>query len=86
MLKKLLRCTALSVAALSMTAMLSACAGFSANDAAAVGVIGGSDGPTAVFVTGSPLSGAVAIIIPAVILIAIIVGSVIFYLRSRKKK
>lgn len=47
-----------------------------------IGIIGGSDGPTAIFVTGSP----VAVIVAAVVVAAIVVAAVVLIRKRRKKK
>ncbi len=47
---------------------------------ASIGIIGGADGPTAVFVTGSPIT----IIVTAVAVIAIIVAMVILIKKKKK--
>lgn len=46
-----------------------------------VGVIGGADGPTAVFVTGTPW----AAVVTGVIVLAAVIGLVVFFWRRRKK-
>lgn len=50
------------------------------SEAASVGIIGGADGPTAVFVTSSPNAGW----LPAVLLICGLCGLVILRYRSKK--
>lgn len=46
-----------------------------------IGVIGGADGPTAVFVTSSPWTG---VIIPLLALVAGVVG-IVFFLKKKMK-
>ena len=45
-----------------------------------IGIIGGADGPTAIFVTGNPVPGLIGAAI-AVLLIALVV----YYIRKKRK-
>ena len=50
-------------------------------EAASIGIIGGADGPTAVFVTGNP-----AWLIAAVVVVVVVVGgAAALYLRHKNK-
>ncbi|MBQ8623794.1 MAG: hypothetical protein IJ424_05360 [Oscillospiraceae bacterium] len=51
-------------------------------DDSSIGIIGGSDGPTAVFVTGSP----VAVIVAAVVVVAVVVTAVVLIKKKIRKK
>lgn len=53
------------------------------NDAASIGIIGGADGPTAIFVATNPAPIGYTIIVPLIILILGLVG---FYLLGHKKR
>ncbi len=46
-----------------------------------IGIIGGSDGPTAVFVTGSPF----AAIVTAVVVVAVVVTAIIVIKKKKRK-
>ncbi len=48
---------------------------------ASIGIIGGSDGPTAIFVTGSP----VAVIVAVIVVVVIVVAAIIFVKKKRRK-
>ena len=57
---------------------------FSPNETASIGIIGGSDGPTAIFVTGATTYG-----MPdwdVILVMAILLGSILAYTRLRKCK
>ena len=61
--------------------------GFSPAEAGSVGIIGGADGPTAVFVTGSAGPGIHwSWIIAAAMLILGIIGSVVFRKKEEKEE
>ena len=53
-------------------------------DASSVGIIGGADGPTAIFITGKFSSWEVLLL--AAVFAAVIVGVVFFVKKHRKKK
>ncbi len=52
------------------------------NADSSIGIIGGADGPTAVFVSGSP----VAAIIAAAVAVILIIISILFIVKKRNKK
>lgn len=52
-------------------------------DASTIGIIGGADGPTAIFITGKPSRLEVLLLAAG---IAVIVGVVFFVKKHRKKK
>jgi len=51
-------------------------------EAASVGIIGGADGPTAVFVTGSPVWLIAAIVVALVVVVG---GAAALYLHHKNK-
>lgn len=53
------------------------------NEAASIGIIGGADGPTAIFVATNPAPIGYTIIVP---LILLVLGGVGFYLLGHKKR
>ena len=53
-------------------------------DALTIGIIGGADGPTAIFVTGKP--SALELLLLAAGIAAVIVGVVLLVKKYRKKK
>ena len=56
---------------------------FDGNEAGSIGIIGGADGPTAIFITTKPgfeIRGGIACIIGA-----IVIGVLLFYMKKRKK-
>ena len=55
-------------------------------DSAAVGIIGGADGPTAIFISGGfNLNTVLSLLVVALLLIAIILIWNIIYLKNRRK-
>lgn len=56
---------------------------FSPNEAASIGIIGGADGPTAVFVTGGVSAG---LDWDVVLILAVLVASLLVFLRLRRCK
>lgn len=48
------------------------------NESASIGIIGGADGPTAVFITGDPTA-----LIVIVLVAAVIIGAIIWKLKKR---
>ena len=46
-----------------------------------IGIIGGADGPTAIFVTGNPLPG----IIGTVIAVLLITALVVYFVKKKRK-
>lgn len=53
-------------------------------DALTVGIIGGADGPTAIFITGKPSAWEVLLL--AAVFAAVVAGVVFFVKKHRKKK
>ena len=53
-------------------------------NALTIGIIGGADGPTAIFVTGGPTAWEVLLL--AAVGVAVIAGVVFFVRKHRKKK
>lgn len=52
-------------------------------DASTIGIIGGADGPTAIFITGKP--SALELLLLAAGIVAVIVG-IVFFVKKRRKK
>ncbi len=55
------------------------------NEEAAIGIIGGADGPTAIIVTGSPW-GLVLELLASVLVLAVIVTAIVLLVRHFRKK
>lgn len=62
--------------------ILTAVFNFGSAESSSIGIIGGADGPTAIFVASSPSDGWL-ICIPTIIVVAVTVG---YFVRKRKKK
>ncbi len=66
---------------LAVALTIALCFGVNMKNNASVGIIGGADGPTAIFVSGSVVFGALIPVVAVILLAAVIIGIVL-----RKKK
>lgn len=75
----------LALTALLAGLCLGGCVFLGTQEAGAVGVIGGADGPTAIYTATQLAPSVLAIAIPLVIIVAAVVVGVVLYIRRKKK-